>query len=190
MLEDKQIIKLCKSGYIDMLEILIDRHKDSLYKFCYHLSQNKLDADDLFQDTWVRTMQSIASCDEERAFSNWLLSIALNAYRDRYRKTKRWLNKLTDFFSNEEKEAALHNAPSHAPPSDEQAVDNELREHLVHCINLLDDTFRIPVILFYFKQMRYEDIAEILDIPVGTVKSRLNSGKSKLRKLMEVEYFE
>lgn len=190
MLEDKQIIQLYKSGQTDFLEMLIDRHKNSLYKFCYHLSSNRFDADDLFQDTWARVIHNINSFDEEKPFCNWLFSIALNSYRDRYRKAKRWLHKLKDFFSNEEKEAELSNLPSSSTSPDEQAVDNELKSNLVCCINSLEDTFRIPIILFYFKQLRYEDIAQILDIPVGTVKSRLNAGKSKLRKLMEVSNFE
>ena len=111
-------------------------------------------------------------------------------HRDRYRKAKRWLNKFMDFFSNEEKEAELSNVQSSGLSPDEQAVDNGLQKNLTDSINSLEDTFRIPIILFYFKELRYEDIAEILDIPSGTVKSRLNAGKSKLRKLMEVKNYE
>lgn len=190
MLDDKQIIRLCKSGRIDLLEILIDRHKNSLYSFCNHLTLNKFDADDLFQETWARAIQHINSCNEEKEFCNWLLSIALNTYRDRYRKAKRWLSKLFDFFSNEEKEAELSRVPGNEPSPDEQVADNELKDSLAVCVNSLEEIFRLPIILFYFKQLRYEDISEILDIPVGTVKSRLNTGKSKLRKLMEVKGFE
>lgn len=190
MLEDNQIIQLYKAGKTDLLEILIDRHKNSLYKFCYYLASNKHDADDLFQDTWVRVMQNVGSFDEKKVFCNWLFSIALNSYRDRYRKAKRWLNKFMDFFSNDEKEAELSNVQNSGLSPDEQAVDNELKKNLTDSINSLEDTFRIPIILFYFKELRYEDIAEILDIPSGTVKSRLNAGKAKLRKLMEVKNYE
>lgn len=190
MLEDNQIIQLYRAGKTDLLEILIDRHKSPLYKFCYHLVSNKHDADDLFQDTWVRAMQNIDSFDEKKVFCNWLFSIALNSYRDRYRKAKRWLNKFVDFFSNEEKEAELSNVQSSCLSPDERAVDNELKKDLTDAVNSLEDSFRIPIILFYFKELRYEDIAEILDIPAGTVKSRLNAGKSKLRKLMEVKNYE
>lgn len=190
MLEDKQIIKLYRSGQSDLIEILIDRHKNSLYKFCYHLTSNRFDADDLFQDTWTKAVQNLEGFDESKAFGNWLFTIALNTYRDRYRKAKRWLNKFKDFFSNEEKEEELTRVPSSSPSPDEQAVENEQKNKLTQCISMLEDDFRVPIILFYYKQLKYEDIAEILGIPAGTVKSRLNAGKNKLKKLMEVDKLE
>jgi RNA polymerase sigma-70 factor (ECF subfamily) len=187
VLEEKQMLKLYRTGHTELLEQLIDLHKNSLYKFCYHLTSDKFDAEDLFQDTWARAIQCFDSFNEQKTFGNWLFSIALNAYRDRYRKRKRWLNRVLDFFSNDEKDTELMRVPDTEPSPEQQVVGEELRSNIKACVNMLEDSFRIPLILFYFKQLRYEDISEILGIPVGTVKSRLNAGKAKLRKMLEVK---
>lgn len=189
MLEDKQIIDLYKSGNTEAIDILIERYKDSLYKFCYHLSPVRHDADDLFQDTWVKAVQHIETYDTGKRFNTWLFSICMNTYRDKYRKAKRWLDRVKVFFSNDEMQDEFDDMESPGIPVSEYMEIKEETKILRDSINSLDDTFRIPLILFYFKELSYEDISHILDIPEGTVKSRLNSGRAKLKKAMEVKGF-
>lgn len=182
MLDDTQIIDIYLNGNREALNILIERYKTALYRFCYHLTSNKQEADDLFQDTWVKAVEKIRQYDNSRAFNVWLFSIAMNNYRDKYRKAKRWLSKLTDVFGE--------NIQSEEPTAAEHVEGKEVKDLLVKCINELKDSYRIPLILYYYKEISYEDIAKILDIPLGTVKSRLNSAKKKLKEIMEVKGIE
>lgn len=182
MLDDIQIVKSYLNGNREVLDTLIERYKLTLYRFCYHLTSNKHEADDLFQDTWVRAVEKIRQYDDSRAFNVWLFSIAMNRYRDKYRRAKRWLGKFTDIPGE--------NIESEEPIASEQMEDKETKAILVKCINELKDSYRIPLFLYYYKEISYEDIAKILDIPLGTVKSRLNSAKKKLKKKMEVKGIE
>jgi len=187
MLEDKQLIQLYKAGNHEAVHILIERYKSSLYKFCYHLVLNNHDADDLFQDTWVKAIKLFYSYEDSNQFKAWLFKITLNTYRDRYRKAKRWLNRIKTVFVTEEHENEIAEVEGTDRTVEEQIVDKELKDSLKDAVNKLNDTLRIPIMLFYFKELSYENIADILEIPVGTVKSRLNAGKAKLREIMEVK---
>jgi RNA polymerase sigma-70 factor (ECF subfamily) len=187
--EDSDLVSLHIKGNPDTLDILVHRHKDSLYRFCYHLTSNKSEAEDLFQDTWLKVVDKVKSYDVNKKFSTWLYTIALNLYRDRYRKAKRWLSKVRLIFEDEEGNSEFERISSEEAAVCEQVVQHELKRELVTVINGLKDTYRIPLILFYYKEMTYEDIAQILDIPMGTVKSRLNSCKRILKEEMEGRNF-
>ena len=93
MLEDRDIVRRCQEGQTDLMEILIDRHQTALYTLCRQLAGDPSDADDLFQDTWVRVMRSIGQFSGEHEFTSWLFRICVNRYRDKYRKRKRWLKR-------------------------------------------------------------------------------------------------
>lgn len=187
MLEDKQIIQLYTSGRTEVADILIERYKEPLYRFCLHLTFNRHDADDLFQDTWAKAIEKIYTFDTGRPFNTWLLSIAVNTYKDGYRKAKRWMNKFRILFQSEGETDELDRIRDPGPSLEEQAEDKELKNSLLASLKNLEDTYRIPLILYYYKELSYESIAEILNIPLGTVKSRLNNGKKKLKDIMEVK---
>lgn len=186
MLEDEQIIKVYISGNRDAIEILMDRYKEPLYRFCYHLTSNKNEAEDLFQDTWLKVINKIVFFDVDRKFSTWLYSITLNLYRDKYRKAKRWLNRIRFMFTYEDGNDEVESLKSSDKSMEERLVAEEEKQTIRCAINSLKDVYRIPLILFYYKDMSYEDISNILEIPIGTVKSRLNYGKKLMKETLEV----
>lgn len=169
----------------DKLLYLMDISANKIYKLCYQLTNNKFDADDLFQDTWVRVVRNFDYYDESKSFDTWIYTITINLYKDKYRKQKRWLNIVKDFFTNEKKDFELLNATEDKLDPQLHLVDKESIKELGKFLNSLSDTFRIPIILYYFKEMNYSEISRILDIPLGTVKSRLSRGIGKLKKMME-----
>ncbi len=173
-------------GQVMMMDVLIDRYKDPLYNFCLHLCKARGAADDLFQDTWVRVLANIRSFDLERPFKTWLFTIAANLYKDRWRRHKRWLGILAPRESHpgEEQIAALAAdipAPCQALMNHEEAVE------LHNSLERLGNNLRIPIILFYLQELSIQEIAEVLNIPPGTVKSRLHSARGKLKTMLEVE---
>lgn len=170
-----------------MMEVLIRRYKDPLYHFCIHLCKGKNAADDLFQDTWIRVMANIQSLDPERPFKTWLFTIAANLYKDRWRKHKRWLGLVKDYHSSDILEQQLASLEASTPAPGQNLLDYEKAKELRACLDRLGDNLRVPIILHYFQELSVQEIAEVLDIPAGTVKSRLHSARSKIRTMLEVE---
>jgi RNA polymerase sigma-70 factor (ECF subfamily) len=189
-LEDKEIIQRYISGQSDIIDVLVDRYKNPLFRLCCHLASNSVDADDLFQETWIKAVKNIKLYDAEKSFGPWIYAICTNLYKDRYRVKKRWVNRIKEYFSNEEKDAEMESADNKVLPPEEQLMEKYDREAIRSYVNMLDDIYRLPLILYYFKEIDYVDIGNILSIPLGTVKSRLYGAKQKLRKMMEVERFE
>lgn len=189
MISDEQLIRLVLNKESDAITYLVERYKTPLYTFTLNLCKDKYEAEELFQDTWVKVCTNLEQY-KEKNFKNWIISISLNLYKDKYRKKKRWLNKITDFFKDStEKDNALNNVPEDSSIGD-MVVATENSQLLKICINQLNDDYRIPVILYYFEEKTYKEISEILDIPIGTVKSRLNTAKKKLKIEMEARNFE
>lgn len=189
-MDDREVIERYISGQSDVIDILVERYKNPLYKLCYHLTANNMDADDLFQETWIKVVRNIKYYDANRLFIPWLYVICTNLYKDRYRAKKRWLSRIKEYFTDEEKDTEMETLSNLSPLPEDELVEKYNNEVLKRYINMLDDIYRLPIILYYFKEIDYIDIGTVLNIPIGTVKSRLNAAKQKLRKLMEVEGFE
>ena len=175
-MDDKTIIAHWQDGQTQLLGILIDRYHNSLIRFCYYLTGNKDTSADLYQETWERVLMNISRYDSQRPFGNWLFAIATNIYRDNFRKRKRWLNIVKDYFHLDQLVKVMESAPGDPGP-EEQLSTQEDKEALRNCLLELDDNHRLPLVLFYFRDTSIEDVAEILSIPVGTVKSRLHNAK-------------
>lgn len=187
VLEDSKLIRRCQGGQVKMMEVLIQRYKDPLYHFCLHLCKGKAVADDLFQDTWIRVLANIQSLDPERPFKTWLFTIAANLYKDRWRKHRRWLGLVRDYHSGDLLEQHLAKVAAEAPAPGQDLLDWEQAKELRSCLDRLTDTLRIPIILHYFQELSVREAAEILDLPPGTVKSRLHSARGKLKTMLEVK---
>ena len=155
-----------------MLDGYIRLYGRRLYGLCLTLCASRFDADDLYQETWLRAMKGFSGYDAGREFEPWLTRICVNLYRSRLRRLSR--SPVFDNFSNaEEKDAALSGAAADGPEE-----DGEVRE----AVDRLPEKLRVTVILFYFRDMDAARTAEVLGVPVGTVKSRLNRARELLRK--------
>ncbi len=191
-LDDVKTIYEIRKGRTYHIAILVDRYKDRLYSLCYHLENNRSDVDDLFQDTWIKAISKLEQYDVTKPFWTWLASIAVNTYRDKYRRLKK---KLAIFYhwskgNENHMEIVFEQVQSNEPDPQTSLVNSEFREKLIDSLAELDDKYRIPLILQYYRDMKYEDIANALNISIGTVKSRINEAKKRLRKVLEVKYGE
>ncbi len=185
MADDTVIIEQCRNGDLGQLEVLVNRYGSRLYGLCLKLSRDPADADDLFQDTWVRVMDHINRFEPGKRFLPWLFTICLNRYRDRYRKKKRWSLKVAGNPVLPDGRDGVEIARDHRPLADEQLMESDRLKRLQHCLNRLDDSLRIPVLLYYYRSFTLEEIGEMMDIPEGTVKSRLSRARNLLKELME-----
>ncbi|MCZ2341511.1 MAG: sigma-70 family RNA polymerase sigma factor [Bacteroidales bacterium] len=150
------------------IQQLIEAHYDALYRYAYRLSGSNGDADDLTQETFGKALTRMDQLREPEHAKAWLFRILRNAYlhrhRDRLRHPTVSLDSVGDL-AEESSEPGL-------------ALDPVL---LQNALNELEEGFRTPLILFYFEDFSYRDIAEQMDLPIGTVMSRLARAKSHLR---------
>jgi len=162
------------------INALIDKYKSSLYNLCFKLTLNRSDADDLFQDTWIKVGKSLNTVDQ-KYFKAWLFRVCINQYKDNYRKDKRRKNVFYDLYdSNEAKDFVLENTNYSLSAEEEYQAKADYRR-VIGQINLLPNKLKIPMVLFYFQQMKYAEIANVLKVPEGTIKSRLNAAKTKIK---------
>lgn len=183
MLEDAEIIRRCKQGQPGLLDILIDRYRIDLYSLCVRLTRSKPDADDLFQDTWVRVMKRMQSYSAGYEFKTWLFSICLNRYRDIYRRRMRWAWWRRPGRVGGTDEIDTIESPSPSPEA--ELLGEESRRAVKSAVDSLEDTYRVPMVLFYFQNCPVAEIGTMLDIPAGTVKSRLHKGRALVKAALE-----
>lgn len=161
-----------------MLDDYIEKHGRRLYGLCRTLCQNPDDADDLYQDTWLKVHQKFDRYNPEYEFEGWLTRICVNTYKDHWRKKK--LSIIFDLFDSQEaKDAVLENAA---------AKEKEDYSDLRAAVQRLPDKFRLTVLLYYFKELDVEQTARILNIPPGTVKSRLSKARILLKEMITDEF--
>jgi len=151
-----------------MVQRLVDEHYAALYRYAFRLTGSASDAEDLTQDAFCTAQLKLEQLRDPARAKAWLYSIMRNAYLHRLRAEKRQhvvsLEVLADV--------------SEPPPDPLPPVD---AEQLQAALNELPEVFRTPVILYYFEEFSYRDIAEQMDLPLGTVMSRLARAKGYLR---------
>src|SRR6184192_607618 len=150
------------------LHQLIDTHYQALYRYAYRLSGSSADAEDLTQEAFGKALARLPQLRDPDRAKAWLFRILRNAYLHRVRDQKRHRVIPLD---------AVGDLPEQT--ADEMPDIDPAR--LQQALNELDEVFRTPIILFYFEEFSYRDIAEQMDLPIGTVMSRLARAKAYLR---------
>ena len=158
----------------------IRQYGPRLYGLCLTLCRSEHEAEDLYQETWLRVVEQFHRYDPAREFEPWLTRICVNLYRNLLRRLARSPIRQS-FSSTEEKEALLHSAS--ASPSAEQEDYSELHSAIAR----LPEKLRVAVILFYFRDMDLVSASAILGIEPGTMKSRLNRARKHLKEALPHE---
>ena len=182
------VIEQFIKGDIEAMSVLIETYKNDLFNLCFRLTFNTHDAEDLFQQTWVKAVGS-APRYQNKAFKAWLFRICVNQYKDNYRKYIRRKNHLKDDFETTSAKDYVLTAAKGKETVEEQFEKMHIRGLLISKIDKLPEQQKIPVILFYYQQMKYSEIAGIMCVPEGTVKSRINAAKKKLKSVLESELY-
>jgi RNA polymerase sigma-70 factor (ECF subfamily) len=182
--DEQLLLETFSNGDFTYIDVLICRYEDSLFNLCLKLTKNRHDAEELYQQTWLKAIQKSHTC--AKSMKNWLYTICLNAYRDSYRRSKRESEVIENTLDNETKDYVIAAATDNVS-AESEALKKLTGEVLMNRVNSLPDKHRLPIILYYFEGLDYKESAAVLGLPIGTVKSRLNAAKSKLRKEMENE---
>lgn len=166
------------------LETCIREYGTDLYSFCRYLTPNKQEADDLYQDTFLKAMEPGKQIDRNKNPKGYLLAIALGIWKNRKRKYA-WRNRIAGMQPwTDETEQRLQ-APDNSAP-EAQILEQEEQFLIRQAVEHLPERFKIVVLLFYMEDFSIAQIASILKIPAGTVKSRLYQSRKRLEKELEV----
>ena len=184
-LTDEELILAFQDGDRDAFNHIVERYKDKLTNFLYRFTYDIDSAQDLAQDTLLKVYINKDSYKEIAKFSTWVYTIASNLAKTELRKIKRRKTYTISDLSTDDREFVLHR-------SDEESFENEedtlvSGKILQKCLNVLDDEFKNIIILRDIQELSYDEISKILKIPLGTVKSRINRGRFKLKDLLKKE---
>lgn len=158
-------------------------HADALNTFAYHLTYNSDDADDLVQETYLKAYRYIDRYETGTNAKAWLFKILKNGFINQYRKkskapTQVDIDDVTNFMNNED----VQHAGAGYTDLREEMFQHMMGDEVTLAINALPVNFRIVILLCDIEGFTYEEIAKIIDIPIGTVRSRLFRARNLLKK--------
>lgn len=181
---DEELLVRHLAGDAGAFDELAGRYVDELYGFLYRFVNKSAPAEDLVQETLLQVHLAAASFDRSRAFKPWLYTIAANKARDYLRsRSRRQEYSLDTASSDEDGPSPASVVESSDEPLARQVESQETREAVRALIEEMPEHLRMILMLGYFQQLPYAEIAEILDIPVGTVKSRLHAAVTHFARL-------
>jgi len=196
LLEDAQIVnslvRRCIAGDAVAWEEIVQRYNRRIYNICYRFAGSSDDAQDLTQEVFIKMYRTLSSYDVERgAFMTWLTTMTRNLLVDHFRKTKQ--DRLTDSMDatateHEDSMPLSDQIPDKGPPPDTKVQSRETGEVVHQALQKLSPELREAVILRDLQDMDYRDIAAVLRVPEGTVKSRINRGRAELARLLQRIY--
>ncbi|MBU6500604.1 MAG: RNA polymerase sigma factor [Patescibacteria group bacterium] len=176
---DEDIATDVQRGDAQAFGTLVERYEDKLIRYARRFLRSSDDAEDLVQETFIKAYSNIKGFDTKRRFSPWIYRIAHNEFVNSMRKRSGKENiSIFDF-------DLLFPHPVAKETADDKVNKEELKRMLGGYLEQLDPKYREPIVLYYFEDMDYGEIADILQIPSSTVGVRLRRGKAMLRKLMD-----
>ena len=149
---------------------LVAEHYVALYRYAYRLSGSEADAEDLTQETFCKAQMNLSQLRQPERAKNWLFTILRNAYLHRVRTEKQQPVSLEQ----------VGDVPDVLPESLPDIDPDQLQQALAE----LPEVYRTPILLYYFEEFSYRDIADQMDLPIGTVMSRLARGRKRLHTLL------
>jgi RNA polymerase sigma-70 factor, ECF subfamily len=181
---DETLIQLVLDGDARAFEDLVERYQQKVFNIAFRMSGNQEDALDLSQESFLRAYRALHHFKGQSAFSTWLFRIVNNTCIDALRKRKRQPLVVMSTDASIETEEGEYQIEFPAPESEspeEQTLSKELREQVQLALSRLSEEHRLALVLRDIEGYSYEEIAEILDLNIGTVKSRINRARLAIR---------
>lgn len=166
----------------------IEEHGKNVYTFCCQLTRNRQEAEELYQDTFLKAVELKDRMDWEKNPGSYLISIALRIWKNKKRKYA-WRSRIAGMEGLEEGLVSGESCGKESSP-EEIFFQKELCRQVQDAVAGLEEKYRIPVFLYYSQQFSTEQIGKILKLPQGTVKSRLYKARKLLKKELEVVFNE
>jgi RNA polymerase sigma-70 factor, ECF subfamily len=173
----KQVLRGDQDAFAEVIEL----YKDKVFQICFRMLGNRHEAEDISQEAFIRAYVNIHTFNQKRKFSTWLYRIATNLCIDRIRKKK------PDYFLDAEVKGTegltmYSQVAAEGQLPEEEVEEMELQAEIQRQILKLPDKYRSVIVLKYIEELSLQEISEILDLPLGTVKTRIHRGREALRK--------
>ncbi len=181
---DEQLIKQYLDGDEKALEILVQKYLKQIYNFVFRMTRNAHDAEDIAQEVFLKTWKNLKKFDKNKSFKAWLFRIAKNASIDFLRKKK--IIPFSDFSNDDGENMIAENIIDEAPLPDEIFERKDLAQTLTKATDKLPLNYRAVLYLYYNNQLTFQEIADSLDEPMNTIKSRHRRALAMLRKMLIV----
>jgi RNA polymerase sigma-70 factor (ECF subfamily) len=182
--EDLLYVEEAKRGDKEAFSFLIDKYQKQIFHFVYQFFRDYHLSLELTQETFLRAFKFLHTYQSDKKFSTWLYSIAKNLCIDEMKRHSRAT--LVPMNDAKDRGKVAEESPLffHRDP-DQKMIRAEEREALIEAINELPEKYRLVITLCYFEEMSYEEIAEVVEMPLSTVKVRIFRAKKRLLKLLE-----
>lgn len=179
---DAGLVARCKGNDLTAFDEIVERYQHKIYRYVKRLVGNETDAEDITQEVFLKALNSLHGFREESTLQTWLFRIATNLCRDTIRRRQRekgWLP-LWRSTDSEEEEGAI-DLPDTREEPERLLLQEELSKVLHEAIDRLPIAMRQVIVLHDIESLSYEEVAQSLGVPVGTVKSRLFHARARLR---------
>ena len=173
-LGDGALVAAARAGSSDAFDALVDRYRAPLVRHAYRLTRDPDEAKDVAQDALFRAYRGLGDFTPDRPFSRWLFVIARNAALDAIRRRRRAAEL-----------ARPRDAGRFEPGPEDLALRNDESVRVHAALEALPGKYRDVLELYYISELRYREIAVVLDIPIGTVKTYISRAKRRLREELE-----
>jgi len=187
-----ELIRRAQSGERDALEQLVISQKQYIYSIAMTIFHNTDDAEDLTQTAFIRLFRSIHQYNGDSKFTTWLYRLVINLGRDELRSRRRKVPIINPIATDDDELDPVTLISDTNIERDPQASleHKETRRILEDALAQLDDQYRLTLTMLYFDDMKYADIADILEIPLNTVKSHIRRGKERLREILAGQHID
>lgn len=176
---DHELVAACRGGNRQAFQTLALRHKDRLYSLAARLLGDRGEVEDITQETFLRAYQNIEEFRGDARFTTWLYRICYNLCLSCLERKK-----------NQSLEGVVpEELPDLGAQLSDQLIANERRDIVKRALSRMTPEFREVIVLYYTGQLPYEEVATLLELPVGTVRSRLHRGRAELKELLR-PYFQ
>ncbi|MBD0383904.1 RNA polymerase sigma factor SigW [Paenibacillus sedimenti] len=183
---EARLAKLARNGDRNAFAELVELYKDKIFHLAYRMLNNKQEAEDAVQETFLRVYTNLHRYDENQKFSTWIFRIGTNLCIDKLRRRKNTYSLDAEMPDGEGNDyyAML---PSHEDTPEKQVIVSETQEQIREAIETLPEKYKSVVVLRYLHDMSLQEIGDVLQMPVTTVKTRVHRGREYLRKRLEQE---
>ena len=175
---DEQLMSLFQGGDENAYIELVNRYKDKLINFIFNYLGDLESSEDVVQETMIKLYQKKHYYKEIAKFSTWLYTIAKNLANTELRKRKQRKTTLLSQFSKDDK---TYDLPSNDPEPGQEIQTDIVNKIIRDAVDQLSEKFKIVIVLRDIQGLSYEDISEIINVPIGTVKSRINRARLQLQ---------
>lgn len=179
---DEQLVERCRNGEPGAYALLVDRYRTRIFSLILRMVGNREDAEDLAQEAFVRAFQGLHTFDARQRFSPWLYRIATNHCVSALRRKRLPTLPLTIEGGDDPYELPL---PDLSTEPERRWLDQETRREIHQAILALPERYRVAILLYHMEELSYEEIAQVMEVPLNTVRTFLHRARAMLRRMLE-----